>query len=51
MSEGFWPVLLIVIAVAVYVLAKVLFYMRKSKEQWRDVDRSKLREWKDDDEW
>jgi hypothetical protein len=51
MSQGFWPVLVIVVAVVVYVLAKVVFYVRKSREQWQQVDRSKLKEWKDDDEW
>jgi len=25
--------------------------MRRSDEQWREVDKSKLREWDDDDEW
>jgi hypothetical protein len=25
--------------------------MKKSEEQWRRVDKRKLREWKDDDEW
>jgi len=50
MGEGFWPVILIVVAVFAYVVAKVLFYIRKSKQQWCEVDRSKLRKW-DDDEW
>jgi hypothetical protein len=51
MSEGFWPVVLIIAAIVVYAIAQVVFYIRKSREQWRKVDRSKLREWKDDDEW
>lgn len=51
MSEGFWPVVLIIAAIVVYAIAQVVFYIRKSRRQWRDVDRSKLREWKDDDEW
>ncbi|MGH8195078.1 MAG: hypothetical protein ACREQ8_11855 [Woeseiaceae bacterium] len=51
MSEGFWPVLLIVIAVVIYVLAKVVFYIRKSRQQWKEVDRSKLKEWKDEEDW
>jgi hypothetical protein len=51
MSEGFWPVILIVAAIVVYAIAQVVFYLRKSRRQWREVDRSKLREWKDDDEW
>lgn len=51
MSEGFWPVILIIVAIIVYAIAQVVFYIRKSRRQWQDVDRSKLREWQDDDEW
>jgi hypothetical protein len=51
MAKEFWIVLAIVIAIAVYVLAEVVYYARKSNEQWRQVDRSKLKEWKDDDDW
>lgn len=51
MSEGFWPIVVIIAAVVVYVLAKVLFYVKKSRQQWDEVDRSKLREWEDDDDW
>lgn len=51
MSDGFWIAILIVAAVIAYVLAKVLFYSKKSAEQWRDVDKSKLKAWKDDDDW
>jgi hypothetical protein len=25
--------------------------MRRSEQQWRKVDKSKLREWDDDDDW
>ena len=42
---------LIVIGVVVYTLANVVAYVRKSNRQWQNVDRSKLREWNDDDEW
>ena len=38
----------IIAFVVVWVLSKVIFYMRKSEEQWRDVDKSNLREWQDD---
>lgn len=38
----------IIAFVVAWVLSKVIFYMRKSEEQWRDVDKSKLREWQDD---
>jgi hypothetical protein len=51
MGDGFWPVMAIVAAVVVYVAAKVVFYVRKSRQQWREVDRSKLRTWEDEDEW
>lgn len=51
MADGFWIAVLIVVAVAAYVLSKVVYYMRRSDEQWDDVDKSKLREWKDDEEW
>jgi hypothetical protein len=50
MPEGFLPAAMIVVAVLVYVLAKVVFYIRKSRRQWQEVDRSKLREWKDDED-
>jgi hypothetical protein len=51
MPEGFWPMVVIVAVVVVYAIAKVMRNMQKSEEQWRQVDKSKLREWKDDDEW
>ena len=51
MPEGSWPVIVIVAVVVVYAIAKVMRNMKKSEEQWRQVDKSKLREWKDDDEW
>ena len=51
MSDGFWPALLIIVFVIIWVLAKVVFYARKSEQQWREVDKSKLKEWTDDDEW
>ncbi|MGI9249333.1 MAG: hypothetical protein ACR2QI_09980 [Woeseiaceae bacterium] len=43
--------LLIMIAlIIVYTIAKVLHYVRLSDKQWKQVDKSKLKEW-DDDEW
>jgi hypothetical protein len=49
--DEFWPVVLLLALFVAYVLAKVVYYVRKSKQQWKHVDRSKLKEWKDDDEW
>lgn len=49
MPEGLWPVLVIIALVVIYTIAKVFQHMRKSEQQWREVDKSKLREWEDDD--
>lgn len=50
MSAGFWPVVVIVLFVIVWVLSKVVFYARKSDEQWQRVDKSKLKVWDEDDD-
>ena len=50
MSEGFWPVLLIIALVFAWFLSKVIFYMRRSEMQWQNVDKSKLKEWDDDED-
>jgi hypothetical protein len=39
----------LVLAVIVYVIVNVWRYARKSNEQWRAVDKSKLKVWDDDD--
>ena len=49
MPEGLLPVLAIVAVLVVYVIAKVRQNIKKSEEQWRQVDKSKLREWEEDD--
>jgi hypothetical protein len=51
MPEGLLWILVIIAAVIVYTIAKVVEHMRRSEEQWREVDKSKLREWDDDDDW
>ena len=40
---------MLIAAVVIYTIAKVIRYMRESDEQWQRVDKSKLREWQDDD--
>ena len=50
MPEGLWPVLAIIAAVVVYVIAKVVQNIRKSEQQWQQVDKSKLKEWDDDED-
>lgn len=49
MPEGLWPLLIFIALVIIYTIAKVIEYMKKSEQQWREVDKSKLREWEDDD--
>lgn len=49
MPEGLMPILIIVAVVIVYVIAKVLQNIRKSERQWEQVDKSKLKEWEDED--
>jgi hypothetical protein len=51
MSEGFWPVVFIIAVVIAWVLGKVVANARKSERQWREVDKSKLKEWQDEDDW
>ena len=48
---GLTPILIIIAVVVIYTIAKVVEHMRRSDEQWREVDKSKLREWTDDDDW
>jgi len=51
MADGFWIAVAIILLVAIYTIAKVVAYVRKSERQWREVDRTKLREWNDDEDW
>ena len=50
MPEGLWPIIILIVVVIAWVLSKVHYYMRKSEEQWREVDKTKLREWEDEDD-
>ena len=50
MHEGLWPVLAIIAVVIVYTIAKVIENVRKSEQQWREADKSKLRRWDDEDD-
>lgn len=51
MPEGLWLILVFIAFVIVYTIAKVFEYMKRSEQQWRKVDKSKLREWGEDDDW
>jgi hypothetical protein len=50
-AEGFGPVVLMIVFIIAWVLAKVVANVRKSEQQWREVDKSKLKEWQDDEDW
>jgi len=50
MPDGLKFLLLFIAVVIVYTIVKVVGYMRKSEQQWQQVDKSKLREWEDDDD-
>lgn len=49
MPAGLISILIMIAIVIIYVLAKVMQLSRRSEQQWREVDKSKLREWQDDD--
>jgi hypothetical protein len=50
MPEGLTYLLIFIALVVVYTIAKVISYMRKSERQWEQVDKSKLKEWDDDED-
>jgi len=49
MPEGLLPIIVLIVVVIIYTIAKVIAYSRQSDQQWREVDKSKLREWDDED--
>ena len=51
MPDGLTILLIFIALVVVYTGAKVIAYMRQSDREWEQVDKSKLKEWEDDDEW
>ena len=48
--DALWLVLAFIAVVIVYTIARVLKLNRQSQQQWRQVDKSKLREWQDDED-
>ena len=51
MPSGLIFLLIMIALIVIYTIAKVLQYIRLSDEQWREVDKSKLKQWEEDDEW
>lgn len=50
MPDGLTFLLIMIGLIIVYTIAKVLQYMRLSDKQWEQVDKSKLKEWDDDED-
>lgn len=50
MPDGLTYLLIFIVLVIVWTIAKVIGYMRKSDQQWEQVDKSKLKEWEDDED-
>jgi hypothetical protein len=51
MPGGLIFLLVMIAVIVIYTIAKVLQYMRLSDEQWQQVDKTKLKEWDDDEDW
>ena len=51
MPKGLVFLLVMIAVIVVYTIAKVISYNRLSQKQWEQVDKSKLKEWDDDDTW
>ncbi len=50
MPDGLEFLLIFIALVIIYTIAKVIGYIRLSKQQWEQVDKSKLKEWDDDED-
>ncbi|MEM7430889.1 MAG: hypothetical protein AAF351_03000 [Pseudomonadota bacterium] len=44
-------ILVFIAAVIIYTIFKIRAGIQKSEQQWEQVDRSKLKEWDDEDDW
>lgn len=51
MPKGLVFLLVFIAIVIVYTIAKIVAYNRLSEQQWKEVDKDKLREWDDDEDW
>jgi hypothetical protein len=50
MPKGLILLLIMIAVIIVYTIAKVIDLSRLSEKQWKQADKSKIKEW-DDDEW
>ena len=50
MTEQLWILLFVMVVFVGYVGGKVYAAMKKSEQQWQQVDKSRLKTWDDDEE-
>ena len=50
MSDELQLVLAVVAVFVIYVLARVLSYIRQSDAEWKQADKTKLKQWEDEDD-
>lgn len=50
MPKSLVLILIMIAVIIVYTIAKVISYNRLSEKQWQQADKSKLKEWDDEDE-
>jgi len=50
MSREFWIAALFMLGFVIYVVARVRMYMQQSEKEWRQVDKSKLKTWVDEED-
>lgn len=51
MHGGLVFLLVMIAVIVIYTIAKIISYNRLSEQQWKEVDKSKLKEWDDEDPW
>ncbi len=51
MPKGLIFLLIMIAVIIVYTIARVVELQRKSERQWKEVDKSKLKEWDEEDDW
>ena len=49
MPNGLVFLLIMIAVIIIYTIVRVVQYVRLSEKQWQQVDKSKLKEWEDDD--
>lgn len=50
MPDGLKYLLIFIVLVIAYTIMKVIGYIRQSDRQWQQVDKSKLKEWHDEED-